>query len=112
MTAQKPIAFTLDLCLTFFRSLHVDGMAATTITSLKSAISRPILYGFNVALTSNLVSRLLKACANLRPQPRPGHMSRSLDGVSELAASTGVDRTDLTTQLYKTVFLSLPSLGR
>ena len=111
VTEQQPQSITEDFCLSFFRSLHEEGLAASTLKSLKSAISKPIRYAFNVDLTDDLFANAMKACSRRRPAPRPTSISWSLDKVLEMAATIELDCRDVTKQLRKTVFLVTLALG-
>ena len=111
--SKKPEVISLDFCVSFLRSLHEDGLASSTITSLKSGISVPIRYAFNVDLSEEVFQKTVKACARLRPKQPKRPPSWSLAKVLEKAASISLDCKDLTLQLRKTAFLlSLASGGR
>ena len=108
----NPPAITPDVCISFFKSLHDDEMAATTITSYKSALRRPILKGFGIDLGDDLFSKIPKACARLRPAKPPKPVSWSLAVVLQHASQ--IDNASATPKqlLEKTIFLAMASGAR
>ena len=69
--AQKPEAINIDFCISFSRSLHERGLAASTINSIKSAITVPVQEGFKIQLNQGLFNRISKSCSGLRPKEPP-----------------------------------------
>ena len=111
--SERPTAITLDFCVSFIRTLHESGLAASTITSLKSGISVPIRYAFDIDLSDEIIQKTVKACARLKPKQPKQPPSWSLAKVLEKAASIPLDCMDLKLQLRKTAFLlTLASGGR
>lgn len=110
---QQPKTIDIDSCVSFFRHLHDSGLAATTINTLKSALTVPIKYGFNILWNQEPFENISKSCAKLRPNPRPKPINWSLPKVLEAASDIGVECSDVNVQLKKTAFLiSLASAGR
>ena len=68
---EKPSEITIDFCFSFLRHLHDMGLASSTITSIKSALTKPLEYGFGISLNNDIFNKVPLACANLRPDPPP-----------------------------------------
>ena len=73
--AKNPQEISMDFCLSFFIHLHGQGLAANTISACKSALTRPILYAFQVDLANEIFNKVPKACARLRPSAPPKPIS-------------------------------------
>ena len=110
---HKPDVVSLDFCISFLRSLHEGGLASTTINSLKSGISVPIKYAFNVDLSDEVFLKVVKACAKLNPKLPAQPPEWSLEKVLQKAASINPNCDDLILHTRKTAFLlTLASGGR
>ncbi|XP_068247350.1 uncharacterized protein [Palaemon carinicauda] len=103
--AKNPTEITIDFCMSFFIHLHGQGLAANTITTCKSALTRPLLYAFQIDLSSNIFNKLPKACARLRPAPPPKPISWSLDKVLHFASNLDNDSCPLKDLTQKVIFL-------
>ncbi|XP_068224886.1 uncharacterized protein [Palaemon carinicauda] len=104
---------TLNLTVTFFRTLFESGLAANTITTIKSALKKIFLIGFDIDLTDSLLVSIPRACARLRPSSRPSSISWFLNDVLKLASETVNDSCEYIPLLRKTLFLvSLASGAR
>ena len=58
---------SINSTLSFFRSLHESGLAASTVTTIKSALAKPFFYGFDLNLNDYCFSSISRSCARLRP---------------------------------------------
>ncbi|XP_068204267.1 uncharacterized protein [Palaemon carinicauda] len=104
---------TANLAVTFFRTLFEGGLAASTITTIKSALKKISQFGFNIDLRDSYFSSIPKACARLKPATRPHVVSWFLNDVLKLASDTDNDSCSCITILRKTLFLvSLASGAR
>ncbi|XP_068229258.1 uncharacterized protein [Palaemon carinicauda] len=102
---------TPNLAISFFRFLFDKGLAASTITTIKSALKKIFLVGFNINLADSYFSSIPKACARLRPLDRPQKVSWSLNNVLKLASDTDNESCSYITLLRKTLFLSAMASG-
>ena len=102
---HRPSAITPDFCVGFFKHLHDSGLAASTITSLKSSLRRAVNYGFNVDFCDDIFEKIPKACANLRPSAPVKPITWSLARVLDFASSIDNGQTTLPLLLKKTLFL-------
>ncbi|XP_064100812.1 GPI ethanolamine phosphate transferase 2-like [Macrobrachium nipponense] len=104
---------TTNLTISFFRSLFEKGLAASTITTAKSAFKKIFQFGFKIDLTDSYFTSIPKACARLRPTERLKSVSWFLNDVLELASDTNSSSCDYLSLLRKTLFLiSLASGAR
>ena len=65
--SKVPSIIDKNFCISFFKHLYDNGLSASTITSYKSALARPILYGFDIDWSNDFFSKVPIACARLRP---------------------------------------------
>ena len=105
LRASEPTEMSINLALSFFRSLHESGLAASTVISTKSALSKIFYYGFDMRLNDVCFASIARSCAKLRPASRPEMLSWSLNKVLQLASS--IDNSSCTYQqlFRKTLFL-------
>ena len=69
----------------FLRFLfHTKRLAPSTISTYKAAIARPVFLGWNIDVTDNFFSELIKAFANIRPAVPYRPVRWSLDPVLNL----------------------------
>ena len=108
---HRPSSISWNFCISFFISLHKKGLASTTISSYKSALSRPMFYGFNIDFDSDLFNKIPKACSNINPDPPPKPISWSLGKVLQFASAIDVQDTSLRLLLGKTLFLIAMASG-
>ena len=104
---------TVNHALSFFRHLHESGFASGTVTTIKSALAKVFLYGFDINVNDRLFASIPRSCAKLRPSPRPQTFSWSINKV--LGFASALDNGSCTFQqlLRKTLFLvSLASGSR
>ncbi|XP_068227869.1 uncharacterized protein [Palaemon carinicauda] len=102
---KNPGSITIDFCLGFLIDLHAQGLAASMISSYKSALTRPILYAFDVDFNSDLFNKIPKACARLRPSAPPKPISWSLDKVSQFASDIDTQTASIPDLTQKIIFL-------
>ena len=102
---EKPKEMSINLALSFFRSLHEAGLASSTVTTIKSALVKIFSYGFDMDLNDFRFSSISRACARQRPASRPTMLSWSLNKVLELASNISNDSCSYQTLLRKTLFL-------
>ena len=102
---EKPKEMSINLAISFFRSIFDKGLAASTINTVRSALVKVFLYGFDIDLNGIWFASISKACAKLRPSERPTMFSWSLNKVLELAS--GIDNNSCSYQklLRKVLFL-------
>ncbi|XP_066986091.1 uncharacterized protein [Macrobrachium rosenbergii] len=104
---------TTNLTISFFKALFDKGLAASTITTTKSALKKIFQLGLNINLTDSYFSSIPKACARLRTTARPKTVSWFLNDVLRLASDTNNESCSYLTLLRKTLFLlSLASGAR
>ncbi|XP_064108640.1 uncharacterized protein LOC135217003 [Macrobrachium nipponense] len=104
---------TINSAISFFRSLFEKGLAASTITTNKSALKKIFQLGFSIDLTDSYFSSIPKACARLRPSVRPTSVSWFLNDVLKLASETDNTTCSFIMLLRITLFLlSLASGAR
>lgn len=110
---SEATVMTINLTVSFFRSLFEKGLAASTVTTVKSALRKVFLYGFKIDLTDPYFSSIPKACARLRPVIRPHTVSWFLNDVLKLASDIDNQSCPYLSLLRKTLFLvSLASGAR
>ncbi|XP_068203969.1 uncharacterized protein [Palaemon carinicauda] len=110
---SKVEKMTMNLTVTFFRTLFESGMAANTITTIKSALKKIFHIGFDIDLTDSYFSSIPRACARLKPSTRPSAVSWFLNDVLKLASDTLNESCNYMALLRKTLFLlSLASGSR
>ncbi|XP_068237580.1 uncharacterized protein [Palaemon carinicauda] len=110
---SKAEVTTMNLTVSFFRTLFESGLAASTITTIKSALEKIFKIGFNIDLTDTYYSSIPRACARLKPSTRPSSVSWFLNDVLKLASDTPNESCDYVPLLRKTLFLmSLASGAR
>ena len=104
---------SLNLAISFFKSLHDSGLASSTVTATKSALTKIFLYGFDINLNDPCFSSIARSCAKLRPTERPEMLSWSINKVLRLASSICNTTCSYQMLLRKTLFLvSLASGAR
>ncbi|XP_068232529.1 uncharacterized protein [Palaemon carinicauda] len=104
---------TMNLTVTFFRTLFESGLAASTITTIKSALKKIFHIGFGIDLTDSYFSSIPRACARLKPSTRPSAVSWFLNDVLKLASDTPNESCNYMALLRKSLFLlSLASGSR
>ena len=108
---HKPTTITMDFCLAFFISLHEEGLASKTISSYKSALTRPVEYAFGINFNSDLFNKLTRACARLKPDAPPKPISWSLDKVLHFASSIDNESASLKDITQKSIFLIAMASG-
>ena len=108
---KNPSAISMDFCLGFFVYSHGQGLASATITSYKSALSKPISYAFQIDFNSDLFNKIPKACARLKPNAPPRPISWSLDKVLDLASSIDNLTASLKDLSQKSIFLLAMASG-
>ncbi|XP_068216983.1 uncharacterized protein [Palaemon carinicauda] len=96
---------TTNLAVTLFRTLFEGGLAANTITTIKSALKKIFQFGFNINLTNSYFSSIPRAYARLKPVTHPHTISWFLNDVLNLASDTDNDSCTSITLLRKTLFL-------
>ena len=94
-----------NLVISFFRSLHESGLAASTITTTKSALNKIFYYGFDIKLNDPCFSSIPKSCAKLRPAERLESFNWSLNKVLQWASSINSDSCTYLQLFRKTLFL-------
>ncbi|XP_068200405.1 uncharacterized protein [Palaemon carinicauda] len=110
---SKVEMMTMNLTVTFFRILFESGLAASTITTIKSALKKIFHIGFNIDLTDSYFSSIPRACARLKPSTRSSSVSWFLNDVLKLASDTLNESCNYIPLLRKTLFLmSLASGAR
>ncbi|XP_068238901.1 uncharacterized protein [Palaemon carinicauda] len=102
---------TPNLAVSFFRSLFDKGLAASTITTIKSALKKIFQVGFHINLADSYFSSIPKACARLRPSVRPQKVSWFLNDVLKLASDTDNESCSYISLLRKTLFLTTMASG-
>ncbi|XP_068225652.1 uncharacterized protein [Palaemon carinicauda] len=102
---------TPNLAISFFRSLFDRGLAASTITTIKSALKRIFYVGFNIDLADSYFSSIPKTCARLRPSVRPQKVTWLLNDVLKLASDTDTESCSYILLLRKTLFLMAMASG-
>ncbi|XP_068213459.1 uncharacterized protein [Palaemon carinicauda] len=102
---SKAEVMTMNLTVSFYRSLFESGLAASTITTIKSALKKIFQIGFNIELTDTYFSSIPRACARLKPQTRPSSVSWFLNDVIKLASDTSNESCDYIPLSRKTLFL-------
>ena len=105
LRSTKPKEMSINLALSFFRSLHDSGLAASTVTSTKSALAKVFYYGFDMRLNDVCFASIAHSCAKLRPTARPEMLSWSLNKVLQLASSIANDSCSYQQLFRKTLFL-------
>ena len=103
--SKKPTEMTINLALSFFRSLHDSGLAASTVITTKSALAKVFFYGFDMRLNDVCFASIARSCAKLRPAKRPEMFSWSLNKVLQLASSIHNDSCSYQELFRKTLFL-------
>ena len=63
MREQKPSHMSLNLAITYFRSLHEQGLASKTVTTANPGLRKTFYYGFDINLTDIMFSSIPKSCA-------------------------------------------------
>ena len=101
---QKPSSMSLNTAITYFRSLHEQGLAPNTITTAKSGLRKIFYYGFDFNLNDVMFSSIPKSCAQQRPAPRPTMLTWSPNKVLQLSSETDCSTIEYTLLLRKTVF--------
>ncbi|XP_068227926.1 uncharacterized protein [Palaemon carinicauda] len=110
---SKAEVMTMNLTVSFFRTLFESGLAASTITTIKSVLKKIFQIGFNIDLTDTYFSSIPRACARLKPSTHPSSVSWFLNDVLKLASDTPNESCDYIPLLRKTLFLmSLASGAR
>ncbi|XP_068244294.1 uncharacterized protein [Palaemon carinicauda] len=110
---SKVEKMTMNLTVTFFRTLFESGLAANTITTIKSALKKIFHIGFNIDLTDSYFSSIPRACARLKPSTHPSAVSWFLNDVLKMASDTLNESCNYIALLRKTLFLlSLASGAR
>ena len=107
----KPTSITMDFCISYFKSLFDEGLAASTINTNKSAITKPINYAFNINFNTELFNNIPKSCAALNPGPPPKPISWSLGKVLELAVSIENETASVKRLSQKCLFLLAMASG-
>ncbi|XP_064119590.1 uncharacterized protein LOC135224502 [Macrobrachium nipponense] len=102
---------TTNRAILFFRTLFEKGLAASTITTVKSALRKIFQLGFNINLLDSYFSSIPRACARLRPIDRPQTVSWFLNDVLKLASDTDNETCSYITLLRKTLFLMALASG-
>ena len=64
---EQPNEMSPNLAISFFRSLHESGLASSTVTATKSALTKIFLYGFDINLSDPCFTSISRSCAKLRP---------------------------------------------
>ena len=110
---KKFSTMTVNNALSFFRHLHESGFAAGTVTTVKSALTKVFLYGFDINVNDRLFASIPRSCAKLRPSPRPQPFSWSTIKVLGFASALDNESCSFQQLLRKTLFLvSLASGSR
>ena len=102
---QKPTSMSPNLIISFFRSLHESGLAANTVTTVKSGLYKICYYGFDIDLKDPRYASIPKSCAKLRPSKRPEAFSWSLNKVLQQASSIDATSCHYQKCFRKTLFL-------
>ena len=102
---HKPSEMSINVALSFFRHLHTSGLAASTVTATKSALSKVFYYGFDMRLNDVCFASIARSCAKLRPASRPEMLSWSLNKVLRLASNIDNSSCSYQQLLRKTLFL-------
>ena len=102
---QKPSYMSVNLAISYFRTLYESGLAPNTITSAKSGLHKISYYGFNINLNDPMFSSISRACAKQRQAPRPTILTWSLNKVLQLASDTNSESCEYIKLLRKTLFL-------
>ena len=102
---RKPSHMSLNLAITYFRTLFESGLAPNTITSAKSGLHKIFYYGFDINLNDPMFSSISRACSKQRQAPRSTMLSWSLNKVLRLASDTDCASCEYSKLLRKTLFL-------
>ena len=62
---EKPKEMDTNLAISFFRSLHESGLAASTVTTTKSALAKIFYYAFDMRLNDLCFLSIARSCARL-----------------------------------------------
>ena len=103
---------SLNTAITYFRSLHEQGLAPNTITTAKSGLRKIFYYGFDFNLNDVMFSSIPKSCAQQRPAPRPTMLTWSPNKVLQLSSETDCSTSEYTLLLRKLFLVALPSRAR
>ena len=110
---ERPREMSANLTISFFRSLHEEGLAPSTVTTAKSALAKIFYYGFDIRLDDPRFTSIPRSCAKLRPAERPEILPWSLNKVLKLASEIDNDTCSYQELLRKALFLvSLASGAR
>ena len=101
---RNPEVMTLNVAMSFFKFLHDKGLAPATINTIRSALVKILWQGFKIDLNENIFTSVPKACALLKPPPRPKPISWSLNKVLKLASDLKSDTIPFQKLLQKTIF--------